>query len=70
MRGGKDGPTYLLWGTDAADDFDHYEIVRDGQLLATATNEVDEGVLYRNARHEDKTAGPEPRVYEIRSVYK
>ena len=70
FRGGKDGPMYLLWGTDAADDFDHYEIVRDGQLLATVTNEVDEGVLNRNARYEDKTAGPKPHVYEIRSVNK
>ena len=38
--GGNGGPTYLLWGTDAADDFDHYAIYRDGRLLATVTNEV------------------------------
>ena len=65
--GGNGGPTYLLWGTDAADDFDHYAIYRDGRLLATVTNEVDEGVLYRNARYEDKTAGQEPHAYEVRS---
>lgn len=68
--GGKGGPTYLLWGTDDAADFDHYEVHRDGQLLATVTNEVDEGILYRNARYEDKTATNGHHNYSIRSVYK
>ena len=68
--GGKDGTTYLLWGTDDADDFDHYEICRDGCLLATVTNIVDEGVLYRNARYEDAEVGPgSSRHYKVRSVY-
>lgn len=69
--GGKNGPVYLLWGTDDAPDFDHYEISRDGLPLATVTNIVDEGVLYRNARYEDASASPSVRhVYRVRSVYK
>ena len=68
--GGKGGTTYLLWGTDGADDFDHYELYRDGQLLATVTNVVEDGILYRNARYEDKTAGKARHDYQIRSVYK
>lgn len=69
--GGKGGTTYLLWGTNDADDFDHYEIYRDGCLLATVTNEVDEGVLYRNARYEDAEVEPNSRhAYSVRSVYK
>lgn len=68
--GGKGGTTYLLWGTDDADDFDHYEISRDGRPLATVTNIVDEGVLYRNARYEDAEAEPNSRHdYKVRSVY-
>ena len=68
--GGKNGTTYLLWGTDDAPDFDHYEIYRDGLPLATVTNIVDEGVLYRNARYEDAEASPSTRhVYRVRSVY-
>ena len=69
--GGKGGTTYLLWGTDDADDFDHYEICRDGCLLATVTNIVVEGVLYRNARYEDAAVEPNSRHdYKVRSVYK
>jgi hypothetical protein len=69
--GGKGGTTYLLWGTDDAYDFDHYEICRDGCLLATVTNIVDEGVLYRNARYEDKEVEPNSRHdYKVRSVYR
>ena len=69
--GGKGGTTYLLWGTDDADDFDHYEICRDGCLLATVTNIVDEGVLYRNARYEDKEVEPNSHHdYKVRSVYR
>lgn len=67
--GGKGGPMYLLWGADDAADFDHYEVYRDGQLLAIVKNEVDEGILYRNARYEDKTATG-PHRYEIRHIYK
>ena len=67
--GGKGGTTYLLWGTDDAADFDHYELYRDGHLLATVENEIDEGIPYRNARYEDKTATG-PHRYEIRSIYK
>lgn len=66
--GGKGGTTYLLWGTDDAPDFVCYELYRDGKLLTTVTNEVDEGVLYRNARYEDKTANGR-HAYSIRSVY-
>jgi hypothetical protein len=69
--GGKGGTTYLLWGTDDADDFDHYEICRDGCLLATVTNIVDEGVLYRNARYEDKEVEPNSHHdYKVHSVYR
>ena len=67
--GGKGGPTYLLWGADGAADFDHYEVHRDGRLLATVANEVDEGIPYRNARYEDATAAG-PHAYAIRSVYR
>ena len=67
--GGKGGTTYLLWGTDDAVDFDHYELYRDRQQLATVTNIVDEGVLYRNARYED-TAAAGNHAYSIRSVYR
>ena len=68
--GGKGGKTYLLWGTDGAPDFDHYEIERDGRPLANVTNIVDEGVLYRNARYEDGEAEFGRHVYRVRSVYK
>lgn len=68
--GGKGSITYLLWGTDDAPDFDHYEIERDGRLLANVTNIVDEGVLYRNARYEDKEAQFGRHVYRVRSLYK
>ena len=69
--GGKNGTTYLLWGTDDAPDFDHYEICRDRLPRATVTNIVDEGVLYRNASFEDAEALPSARhVYRVRSVYK
>lgn len=67
--GGKGGPTYLLWGADDSPDFDHYEVYRDGQLLATVTNEVEDGILLRNARYEDRTAAPGRHEYAIRTVY-
>lgn len=68
--GGKGGKTYLLWGTDDAPDFDHYEILRDGRPFANVTNIVDEGVLYRNARCEDGEAEYGRHVYSVRSVYR
>ena len=69
--GGKGGPVYLLWGTDDAEDFDYYELYRDGKILAQVTNIVDEGILLRNARYEDKTAEKNiHHIYKVRSVYK
>ena len=70
FAGGKGGPTYLLWNADLSPDFDHYELFRDGKLIATVENIVDEGVPYRNARYEDRTATPGPHHYELRTVYK
>ena len=70
FAGGKGGPTYLLWDADLSPDFDHYELFRDGKLIATVENIVDEGVPYRNARYEDRTATPGPHHYELRTVYK
>ena len=70
FAGGNPGQIYLLWQTDASPDFAYYEIERDGALLATAKNIVDEGVLYRNARYEDKSPCPGAvHRYRIRSVY-
>lgn len=67
--GGKDGTTYLLWGTDDSSDFDHYEIFRDGALLATVKNIVEDGILLRNVCYEDAATLKDRHDYAVRSVY-
>ena len=70
-HGENDGQLYLLWGAEMSPDFDHYELYREGKLIAKVRNEIHAGVPYRVARYIDTGLGTHRRyAYTIRKVWK
>ena len=79
-HGEKDGQMYVLWGVNAAPDFDHDELYRAetpdfacdaSTFVARVTNEAPQGVPYRVMRHEDRGLKTHARYwYRIVPVYR
>jgi len=70
-HGERDGQLYLLWGAEMSPRFSHYELYRDGEFVATVTNETAEGVPFRVARHIETDLGSHRRYsYSVRKVWK
>ncbi len=70
-HGERDGQMYLLWGAEMSQDFDHYELYRDGKFLASVTNEAPDGIPYRVARYVDRGLPAHSRhEYRLRKVWK
>ena len=79
-QGEKDGQLYVLWGVNAAPDFDHDELYRAEvpdfvcdatTFVASVTNEAPQGIPYRIMRYEDLGLKTHTRYwYKIVPVYK
>ncbi len=79
-HGEKDGQLYVLWGVNAAPDFDHDELYRSERadftcdtttFVSSVTNEAPNGISYRIMRYEDLGLKSHTRYwYRIVPVFK
>ena len=71
IHGENDGQLYLEWGAEMSATFDHYDLYRDGKLIAAVTNEIYDTIPYRVARYVDTgLITHSEHEYRVEAVFK